>query len=221
MRSASVLVTVLLWSLFGFQHSFLAQGFVKDFTGRLFGRNFVDYGYRFVYFVTQCFAYPVFWYVVSHYESGPRLWVLPALLYPLHFVVKVVAHLLIVATFVAADINTFVGSKQLWVYLRAKLRHKPLERVAVFGHNNLVIAFPFTLMRHPMYTGIILSLVTATGVYTEKIVVNLICLILYVEIGSYFEEKQLVRLFGDAYRSYQARTSKYLPLAWLRQPAAS
>jgi protein-S-isoprenylcysteine O-methyltransferase Ste14 len=221
MSGSSVFLTVLLWFAFGLQHSLFAQGFVKNFAGRVFGQDFVDYGYRFVYFVSQCFAYPVFWYIVSHFESGPTLWVLPPALYPLHFGLKVLGHLLIVATFIAADINTFVGSKQLWVYLSAKLRGKLVDRVAVFGHNNLVIGFPFTMMRHPMYLGIILSLLTATGVYTEKIVLNFVCLLLYVEIGSYYEERQLVRLFGDAYRQYQETTSKYLPVAWVWQRFAA
>lgn len=215
----SAVLTVLLWFLFSLQHSLLAQGFVKSFTGRVFGQNFVDYGYRFFYFLSQCFAYPVFWYIVSHFESGRTLWALPAALYPLHFLLKIVGHFLIVATFIAADINTFVGTKQLWAYLRARMTGKPIDRVAVFGHNHFVIGFPFTLVRHPMYLGIILSLVTATGIYTEKIVLNLICLILYVEIGSYYEEKQLVRLFGDAYRNYQTTTSKYLPISWFWRPA--
>jgi protein-S-isoprenylcysteine O-methyltransferase Ste14 len=57
---------------------------------------------------------------------------------------------------------------------------------------------------------------TATGIYTEKIVLNLILLLLYVEVGSYYEEKQLVRLFGDAYRTYQVTTSKYVPISWLQ-----
>jgi len=220
MTLANALLTIFLWFLFGLQHSILAQGYVKNLTGRILGQNFVDYGYRFVYFLSQCFVYPAFWYIVSHFESGRTLWSLPPALYPVHFVLKVVGHFLIVATFIAADINTLVGTKQIWVYLRSKIKGTPVDRVAVFGHNNLVIGFPFTLVRHPMYLGIILSLVTATGIYTEKIVLNLICLILYVEIGSYYEEKQLVRLFGDAYREYQTTTSKYFPLAWLRRPAA-
>ena len=217
MRASSIVLTIVLWALFGLQHSILAQGFVKSFAGRLFGQAFVDYGYRFVYFVSQCFVYPAFWYIVSHFESGSTLWTVPAMLHPVHFVLKVTGHLLIVMTFLAADINTFVGIKQLWVYLSARIRHKPVDRVAVFGHNNLVIGFPFTLVRHPMYLGIILSLLTATGIYTEKIVLNLACLLLYVEVGSYYEEKQLVRLFGDAYRRYQATTSKYLPVSWLQR----
>jgi hypothetical protein len=163
MSLASILLTILLWFAFGLQHSILAQGFVKNFAGRVLGQNFVDYGYRFVYFVSQCFAYPAFWYIVSHFEPGPTLWNLPPALYPLHFGLKVAGHFLIVATFIAADINTFVGTKQLWVLLRAKVKGTPVDRVAVFGHNNLVIGFPFTLVRHPMYLGIILSLVTLYG----------------------------------------------------------
>lgn len=219
MRVTSLLLTVLLWVLFGLQHSILAQGFVKKFVGRLLGQNFLDYGYRFCYFTSQCFVYPAFWYVVSHFESGQTLWTLPRVLYPLHFALKLLAHFLIVAAFIAADINTFVGTKQLLAYLKARKNGTPIDRVAVFGQNNLVVGFPFTLVRHPMYLGIILSLVTATGIYTEKIVVNLICLILYVEIGSYYEEKQLVRLFGNAYREYQVTTSKYLPISWFRRLA--
>lgn len=221
MSRTSLVLTVALWFLFGLQHSILAQGFVKQFAGRLLGQNFTDYGYRLVYFLSQCFAYPVFWYVVSHFESGNTLWTLPAMLYPVHFVLKIVGHFMIVATFIAADINTFVGTKQLWVYLRAKIAGRPVDRVAVFGHNNLVIGFPFTIVRHPMYLGIILSLVTATGIYTEKIVLNLVCLILYVEVGSYYEEKQLVRLFGESYRKYQITTSKYLPISWFRRFAVA
>ena len=219
MSLTSVVLTIGLWTLFGLQHSVLAQGFVKNFTGRVLGRHgpdFVEYGYRFVYFVSQCFVYPAFWYIVSHFESGSTLWNLPAALYPLHFVLKLVGHFLIVATFIAADVNTFVGTKQLWVYFRAKLKGKAVDKVAVFGQNNLVIGFPFTFVRHPMYLGIILSLMTTTGIYTEKILLNLALLLVYVEVGSYFEEKQLVRLFGDAYRQYQTTTSKYLPLSWLR-----
>jgi protein-S-isoprenylcysteine O-methyltransferase Ste14 len=221
MSESSIVVTIVLWCAFGLQHSIFAQGWVKRFAGRVFGQNFVDYGYRFVYFITQCFAYPAFWYIVSRFEPGRTVWKLPPLLYPVHFGIRVTGHLLIVAALIAADINTFVGTKQLWVYLSAKIKGKPINRVAVFGHNNLVLSFPFTLVRHPMYVGIILSLMTATGVYTEKLVLNLICLLLYVEIGSYFEEKQLVRLFGDAYCKYRTTTPKYLPIAWLSQSVVS
>ena len=221
MSFTSVALTIVLWVLFGLQHSVLAQGFVKDAAGRLLGQDFTDYGYRFVYFLSQCFVYPAFWYIVSHFESGSVLWTLPAALYPLHFVIKLVGHFLIVATFIAADVNTFVGTKQLWVYFKAKLQRTPVDRIAVFGQNNFVVGFPFTLVRHPMYLGIILSLLTTTGIYTEKVVLNLVLLLLYVEVGSYYEEKQLVRLFGDAYRHYQTTTAQYLPFTWLRRMFSS
>jgi protein-S-isoprenylcysteine O-methyltransferase Ste14 len=217
MSVTSLLLTIALWTVFGLQHSVLAQGFVKSAAGRWFGQDFVDYGYRFVYFLSQCFVYPAFWYIVSHFESGNVLWTLPSALNALHFALKLTGHFLIVATFIAADVNTFVGTKQLWAYVRAKLKRKPVDPVAVFGQSNFVVGFPFTIVRHPMYLGIILSLLTTTGIYTEKVVLNLICLLFYVEVGAHFEERQLVRLFGDAYRQYQTTTSKYLPVSWLRQ----
>jgi protein-S-isoprenylcysteine O-methyltransferase Ste14 len=87
--------------------------------------------------------------------------------------------------------------------------------VDIFGHNNLVIAFPFNLVRHPMYLGILLSLATATTFYSQKVLLNLICLVLYIDLGSYYEEKQLVRIFGVQYEKYQRHTSKYIPVRWL------
>ena len=217
MSFSSVVLTVGLWTLFGLQHSVLAQGFVKEASGRLLGQHFVDYGYRFVYFVSQCFVYPAFWYIVSHFESGSVIWTVPAALYPVHFVIKLIGHFLIVATFIAADVNTFCGTKQLWTYFAAKITGKPPAKLAVFGQNNFVVGFPFTIVRHPMYLGIILSLVTTTGIYTEKVLLNLVCLVLYTEVGAYFEERQLVRLFGDPYRRYQQTTSQYIPVSWFRK----
>ena len=216
MSLTSIVLTVVLWVLFGWQHSVLAQGFVKDGAGRLFGKDFQEYGYRFVYFVSQCFVYPAFWYVVSHFESGSVIWTLPAALYPVHFVVKLIGHFLIVATFIAADVNTFCGTKQLWAYFKAKITGKPIAKLAVFGQNNFVVGFPFTIVRHPMYLGIILSLMTTTGIYTEKVLLNLVLLLAYVEVGAYYEERQLVRLFGDPYRRYQQTTSQYIPVSWFR-----
>jgi protein-S-isoprenylcysteine O-methyltransferase Ste14 len=38
----------------------------------------------------------------------------------------------------------------------------------------------------------------------------------YFWIGSIFEERKLVREFGDAYRDYQHRVPRLLPRWWLR-----
>ena len=37
----------------------------------------------------------------------------------------------------------------------------------------------------------------------------------YFFIGSIFEERKLVREFGDAYRAYQQRVPRLLPRPWL------
>ena len=69
------------------------------------------------------------------------------------------------------------------------MKGKPVDRVAVFGHNNLVIGFPFTFVgRHPKYLGIIL---TSDGDrdLSEKTALNLICLLLH-EVGRFREHQQ-------------------------------
>ena len=50
---------------------------------------------------------------------------------------------------------------------------------------------------------------------TGLTIVSVICFILF--IGVYHEERDLVRIFGDRYRNYIQRTSRFIP--WLsRKP---
>ena len=69
----------------------------------------------------------------------------------------------------------------------------------------------YKLIRHPMYLGIILLYLTSTTIYSDVFLVNLFSIIFYVELGSYFEEKTLVRKFGLTYKIYKLKTNKYIP----------
>lgn len=211
MSTASILVTILLWAAFGLQHSLLAQRWTKDHVARLLGREFVDYGYRFCYFLSQCVIYPAFWYVVSHLEPGRVLWEVPQVLYPLVHIVQIASHYILLMAVLFADVNSFIGTKLLYAYIRARLGGRPLPPVTLFGDGQLVVSHIFKLVRHPMYLGIILALASSTSAISEKVVLNLVCLLAYTYIGIYFEERQLVRVFGDAYVRYQCQVPKLMP----------
>ena len=212
MSAASVLTTILLWAAFGLQHSLLAQRWTKDHVARLLGRDFVDYGYRFCYFLSQCLVYPAFWYVVSHLEPGRVLWEVPPALYPLVHLLQIASHYILLMAVLFADVNSFIGTKPLCSYLGARLAGRPAPPVTMFGNGQLVVSHIFKLVRHPMYLGIILSLATSTSAVSEKVVLNLACLLAYTHIGIYFEERQLVRVFGDAYVRYKQQVPRLMPL---------
>lgn len=62
-----------------------------------------------------------------------------------------------------------------------------------------------------MYLGIILVYATSTTVYSDLFFVNLMCIVAYIELGSYFEEKTLHKRFGAVYAVYVSQTKRYIP----------
>lgn len=75
----------------------------------------------------------------------------------------------------------------------------------------LVTSGPYRLVRHPIYSGILLAML-GTAVAT-----NLIGLVVVAVLGVYFyyaatvEEKNLVAAFPSAYPAYRASTKKLIP----------
>ena len=75
----------------------------------------------------------------------------------------------------------------------------------------LVTSGPYALIRHPIYTGLILAMLgSAMGV-------NIFGALLLVLIGPYFiysarrEEAVMLQLFPEQYAAYMARTGMFAP----------
>ncbi|WP_158279593.1 methyltransferase family protein [Arcicella aurantiaca] len=69
-----------------------------------------------------------------------------------------------------------------------------------------------SVVRHPIYTGILLFLWGTFGYFTtESYLVTAIALTLYIRIGIYFEEKKLVQEFGKQYEKYQKEVPMLIP----------
>ena len=77
MTFENIIFIGFLWFIFGLQHSFFAQKIVKDFISNNLGKNFLIFGYRFFYFVSQCIIFPVFWHLVTLINPGEVIWVFP------------------------------------------------------------------------------------------------------------------------------------------------
>jgi protein-S-isoprenylcysteine O-methyltransferase Ste14 len=70
------------------------------------------------------------------------------------------------------------------------------------------------ITRHPWYLATIL-LIWARQLDVSAILVNVI-LTSYLIVGTYLEEKKLIREFGEKYLAYQKRVSMLIPYKWLK-----
>lgn len=70
------------------------------------------------------------------------------------------------------------------------------------------------ITRHPWYLATIL-LIWARPLDVSAILVNVI-LTSYLIVGTYLEEKKLIREFGEKYLAYQKRVSMLIPYKWLK-----
>ena len=75
----------------------------------------------------------------------------------------------------------------------------------------LVVSGLYRWVRHPLYTAGLVILWLAPVMTTSLLVFNL-GLTAYLVIGALFEERKLVREYGQAYREYQQRTPMFLKL---------
>ncbi len=70
-------------------------------------------------------------------------------------------------------------------------------------------------VRHPIYSGTLLFLL---GLWLLRPTLNFLALlsatIVYLPWGIYWEEKKLLRQYGDAYAAYQKRVKRLIPGLW-------
>lgn len=95
------------------------------------------------------------------------------------------------------DLGKFAGLRQI---------------ISPAGEKNgkLVITGLYRHMRHPLYTFGLLF-IWLTPMMTVNMLVVYISSTLYIIIGAYFEERKLLREFGDAYAEYQSNTPMLIP----------
>jgi protein-S-isoprenylcysteine O-methyltransferase Ste14 len=102
------------------------------------------------------------------------------------------------------DLKEFVGLRQ-WE------RYRKGEGEAQGRNGRLFTGKAYGLVRHPLYLGCSLLLAfhpeqTRNGAVTAAAVIS------YFYVGTFFEERRLVRAFGEEYREYRRRVPRFLPL---------
>jgi protein-S-isoprenylcysteine O-methyltransferase Ste14 len=79
---------------------------------------------------------------------------------------------------------------------------------------------PYRLVRHPLYLFSLIMIWSCPDLTTDRLLFNVLWS-LWIVVGTVWEERDLVREFGDAYREYQRNVPMLLPIKVFRNQRAS
>jgi len=192
---------IILWLTFGFIHSLMARPHFKKIINKKIGEIFEKYFYRFFYFITQCIIFYFIYGIIKNLDPGNILLKIPENFDKIYFVFYIFSNLFLIISVLQFDISEFIGVSQIIKFFKKSKKN----------NQKLNSSFLYKYIRHPMYLGIILVYISSHTIFTQLFFINLISLIVYIEIGSYYEEKTLVEKFGENYSKYQNSTYKYFP----------
>lgn len=102
------------------------------------------------------------------------------------------------------DLMEFVGIRQ-WMRSRKGEQRDPGR------DDRLFTGKAYGIVRHPLYLGIS-AVLAFHPVQSRNTAISTGLIILYFWVGTFFEERRMVRKFGEEYRSYQKRVPRFLPL---------
>jgi len=191
----AMLVNVGLIALFGFQHSVMAR------------RGFKTWLEQFIAPAAERSTYLLLTALVTFtlclgWQNLPEiLWRIenPVISYTLLGVGLAGWGLVLFSTFLINHFDLF-GLRQVWLYLRNRnYTHLPFKTVSLYRY-----------IRHPLMTGVFIG-IWITPVMTVGHLLFALCMSVYVLIGVYHEEKDLIREFGEKYRQYIKATGRFIP----------
>jgi protein-S-isoprenylcysteine O-methyltransferase Ste14 len=198
---------VLGWILWCTLHSALISITVTEYVKRRLGSGFRFYR-LFYSAVSVATLIPLGWY--SRRIGGTPLfsWDGPLAIVPV--------------LLLTAGVYLFVvgGRNYSWAKLLgiAQIRAGRADRSAS-GGDSFVVSGLHRFVRHPWYLGGIM-IVWVQELSLPTILINMV-ICAYFIIGSFLEERKLVREFGDAYREYQRTVSMLFPWRWIKAKVAA
>jgi len=205
---SEIIVTVLLFTIFAFTHSYLAQLSIKQRIAEGAGSKIAFY--RLFYNTVSVIFFLLFWKLSP--DSGYYLYDLGTP-YDLIIVSLQILSLFGIIWAFKSSRNSyeFLGLSQIKRYLKDEYKISDLEE-----KNKLVFSGAYRFCRHPVYffTILFLGLRPAMSVFY---LVFFICSVVYFNIGSLLEEKRLEKLLGEDYIEYKNKVPGIIPFKILRK----
>jgi protein-S-isoprenylcysteine O-methyltransferase Ste14 len=198
----NVLVLLILLGIWGFVHSLLASLKVKKFIQQQLGKAIAFY--RLFYNLFSLITLYLIWEYAPHpstkiYRLNP----------PFDYLVLIPQFLSLIGiiwSFRYISSKEFLGLSQAERFINKEFSENELDEKMTFR-----IEGPYKYTRHPIYFFSILFLVFRAEMDLFYLTV-VIVFITYFYIGSVYEEKKLVEVFGDVYQEYQKNVPRIFPV---------
>ncbi|MBK9927944.1 MAG: isoprenylcysteine carboxylmethyltransferase family protein [Anaerolineales bacterium] len=185
-----LILAVILW---GVVHSVMASMAFKDFLRRRLGNGFMR-AYRLSYNIFSAISFAPILYLMATLPNND-LYQVPS---PWSYLMLAGQGFCVAFLFIAVlqtDTLSFVGLRQLFEDEKA---------------GKLVTKGFYRFMRHPLYTFGLLILWLSPSVTVNSFVVY-VALTVYIFVGAFFEERKLLREFGQEYADYRSVTPMIVP----------
>ncbi len=197
-----VAAIIFLFALYGLVHSVLASEKVKLIFRKLFGK-FIAF-YRLLFNIFALLILYFIWEAAPHpslqiYQLSP----------PYDYLVMIpqlAAMAGIIWCFKYISLKEFLGFNQIDRFINNDYSENELDE-----RYTLRIEGPYKYSRHPIYFFSIIFLLFRAEMNLSYLTI-FISFTIYFYIGSYYEEKKLVKLFGDVYSSYQKNVPRIFPI---------
>jgi protein-S-isoprenylcysteine O-methyltransferase Ste14 len=185
-----LIFSVAVW---GVVHSWMASLKFKETLRRILGVGGVKF-YRLFYNLFSVVSIaPIFYLMIALPDKD--FYQIPAPWSIMMLAGQGLAVLLLIVAVLQTDVLSFVGLRQL-------IQEEQPGKLVTRGF--------YRMVRHPLYTFGLLALWLSSSVSLNAFIVYL-GLTLYILVGIYFEERKLLREFGQAYADYQSVTPMLIP----------
>ena len=185
-----LLLAIALWGGF---HSLLASNEAKDFFRRTIGDGFMKL-YRLLYNILAVISFlPILYLMIVLPER--ILYEVPTPFNLLMRLGQVISVILLIAAALQTDLLSFAGIRQIFEEEK---------------QGSLMTGGLYRYVRHPLYTFGLLILWLSPSMSLNSFIVYL-ALTIYVLIGIKFEERKLMREFGQEYADYRSLTPMLIP----------
>lgn len=185
-----LIFAIIVW---GIVHSLLASMGLKDVLRRVFGDGFMKF-YRLFYNVFAVISFLPILYLLAALPDR-NLYEVPTRFAYLMRVGQAASALLLLIAVVQTDLLSFAGLRQLF----EEEKKGPL-----------ITGGLYRLVRHPLYTFSLLILWLSPTMSLNSFIVYS-ALTMYILVGIFFEERKLLREFGQEYARYRSMTPMLIP----------